>query len=361
MGQKVKFFAFAVLFALSGLGLYAQNASGVYETDFGKMTLQQMGNTVTGTYEHSDGRIEGTIVGNTLTGWWYQNNGKGRMVFSFNRDYSSFSGLWSYESAEPSALWNGKRIGGATAAPSMAVYSVAGTYDTSFGEMVLRQNGSTVTGTYTNGGGTIEATLSGTTLIGYWIQSNGRGRINFVFDATFSSFKGGWSYNEDNPAAGWDGQRRGPPVMVQPTQTLAPPALKPPAPTAPPAPSAPQADAIELFNNWNKAMVYNGPTGSTYFYLSRQTTITRIITYHWNNGRGRSPGQIALLGPDGRVYGPWNAAGTSGTGGASNVNWIVTPNITLPAGLYLVNDSDPSTWSHNSGSFGSGFTSVSGR
>jgi hypothetical protein len=367
MRQKVKFFALATLIAISGIGLYAQNASGVYETDFSKMTLQQVGNTVTGTYEHSDGRIEGTIVGNTLTGWWYQNNGKGRLVFVFNRDFSAFSGAWSYENAEPSDQWNGRRIGGALAAPSMAVYSVAGTYDTSYGEMILKQSGSKVTGSYTDGGGTIDATLSGTTLSGYWIQSNGRGRINFVFDATFSSFKGAWSYNEDTPYAGWDGQRRGPPVMIQPAQALTPPAPKPPAPSAPPVPVAPQApaqsqaDAVELFNNWNKAAVYNGPTGSTYFYLSRQTTITRIITYHWNNGRGRSPGQIAILGPDGRVYGPWNAAGTGGTGGAPNVNWIVTPNVTLAAGLYLINDSDPSTWSHNSGSFGSGFTNVSGR
>ena len=364
MGRAVRFFALATIIALSVFGLYAQNASGVYETDYSKMTLQQSGNTVTGTYEHSDGRIEGTIVGNTLTGWWYQNNGKGRIVFVFNGNFSAFSGRWSYENAEPSEAWNGKRIGGATVVTTPSAYSIAGTYDTSYGEMILRQSGTKVTGSYTDGGGTIEATLSGNTLKGYWYQSNGRGRITFVFDSTFSSFKGAWSYNDEEPSAGWDGQRRGAPVLIQspPPPAPSPPVyIQPPQQITPPAPTPPQAEAIELFNNWNKAMIYNGPSGATYFYLPRQTTITRIMTYHWNNGRGRTPGQISLMGQDGKGYGPWTAVGTSGTGGASNVNWVVTPNISLPAGLYLVNDSDPSTWSHNSGSFGCGFTNVSGR
>ncbi|MFT5661382.1 MAG: hypothetical protein ACI9TV_002028 [Sulfurimonas sp.] len=44
--------------------------------------------------------------------------------------------------------------------------------------------------------------------------------------------------------------------------------------------------------------------------------------------------------------------------GAKNVYWIVYPNITLPAGKYLVLDSDPATWSHNAGTKGIGFTQI---
>jgi hypothetical protein len=106
--------------------------------------------------------------------------------------------------------------------------------------------------------------------------------------------------------------------------------------------------------------VTNNPSSATYFYLSTQTTITRITNYHWNDMRGKAPGQIGLRGPDGETYGPWPSTGTSGTGGAANVNWIVAPNVTLQPGLYQILDSDPPCWSHNSGSFGAGFSSVNG-
>ena len=44
----------------------AQNATGVYNTDFNEMTIQRNGNKVTGTYKWNNGRIEGTISGHTL-------------------------------------------------------------------------------------------------------------------------------------------------------------------------------------------------------------------------------------------------------------------------------------------------------
>lgn len=92
----------------------AKNATGTYKTDFGEMTLRQNGNRVTGTYKYRDGRIEGTLNGSTLTGQWTQSNGKGRLIFNFNADFSAFSGYWSYNDAQPqpSSKWNGTRTGG---------------------------------------------------------------------------------------------------------------------------------------------------------------------------------------------------------------------------------------------------------
>jgi hypothetical protein len=120
-----------------------------------------------------------------------------------------------------------------------------------------------------------------------------------------------------------------------------------------------QGQAGTLFNNWNKAVVENGPTAPTVFTLRAPMLISRIITYHWNYGQGVPAGTIALQGQDGRIYGgPWPTRGTSGTGGAQNVNWVAEPHAFLPAGTYTVIDSDPGTWSHNSGSAGSGFTDV---
>ncbi|MBK7098240.1 MAG: hypothetical protein IPH58_07635 [Sphingobacteriales bacterium] len=82
---------------------------GTFKTDFGEMKLTQDGNTVKGTYNYKDGRIEGILNDRTLTGMWYQSNGRGRIVFVFNNDFSSFAGKWSYNDSAPSATWNGRK------------------------------------------------------------------------------------------------------------------------------------------------------------------------------------------------------------------------------------------------------------
>lgn len=99
-----------ILFLMPFLFLKAQSINGTYTTDFNELTLQQNGNQVTGTYKHSGGRVEGTLNGRTLTGWWYQTNGKGRLVFEFASDFSSFTGKWGYNDAEPTSRWDGKKI-----------------------------------------------------------------------------------------------------------------------------------------------------------------------------------------------------------------------------------------------------------
>lgn|GEM_PF-2542361 len=351
--KLVRYFMMLTLILLSSSLLHAQNISGTYKTDFGTLTIQQNGWQVAGTYDHMGGRIEGTLNGYTLSGMWYQTNGKGRFIFTFNTDGSGFKGKWGYDTAELSGTWNGTRIGAVTPQPVMLV---AGIFDTDFGELTLQQNGISVTGTYTHQNGRVEGTLNGNTFAGWWYQSNGKGRVVFVFDSGASSFTGKWSYNDAEPSSPWNGKRKAgttapsapPPPSAIPEGTLSPPSTI----------QLPAVEGAEIFNNWNKTAVQEGPRGATYFYLAKPATVTRIVNYHWNGGRGQTPGWIGLRDQNGRTYGPWSAAGTSGTGGAQNVNWIVIPNAALPAGLYEVIDSDPSTWSYNAGSFGCGFSII---
>jgi hypothetical protein len=86
-----------------------------------------------------------------------------------------------------------------------------------------------------------------------------------------------------------------------------------------------------------------------------------ISTYHWNGGIGATPGTISLLTGGGSL-GPWQATGSSGQGGATNVAWTVTPGTAsqpvIINGQYTCDDSDPGTWSQNSGSGGTGFCKV---
>jgi hypothetical protein len=115
-----------------------------------------------------------------------------------------------------------------------------------------------------------------------------------------------------------------------------------------------------IFTNGNIGGVYNNPSRATTFTLREPHVITLIMDYHWNNGRGATPGTIALRGSDGRTYGPWQAKGNAGQGGAPNAYWNTYPNVTLPAGSYTVVDSDPASWAQNSGSQGCGHTRIEG-
>ena len=179
---------------------YSQNLDGTYTTDFNEMTLQQSGNKVTGTYKYSNGVIEGTLNGKILTGTWTQSNGKGKLVFVFNNDFSAFSGKWGHNDAEPSSAWNGKKI-------IADIPNISGAYTTDFNEMTLQQSGNKVTGTYKYSNGVIEGTLNGKILTGTWTQSNGKGKLVFVFNNDFSAFSGKWGHNDAEPSSAWNGKK----------------------------------------------------------------------------------------------------------------------------------------------------------
>jgi hypothetical protein len=115
-----------------------------------------------------------------------------------------------------------------------------------------------------------------------------------------------------------------------------------------------------LFDNSNPAGTLNGPERPTVFSLDREAKITTLITYHWNSGRGAQPGTIALRDENGKVYGPFSASGSSGHGGAPNVNWTAKTSFTVPAGTYTILASDRESWSNNAESGFAGIARVRG-
>jgi hypothetical protein len=121
-----------------------------------------------------------------------------------------------------------------------------------------------------------------------------------------------------------------------------------------------QESAYVVFDNTNRGRVSSNPRRPTRFTVDEPTRIVKIVTYHWNGGRGAEPGTIALEGRDGRRWGPWEATGTRDLGGASDAFWTAYPDVTIPAGTYRVLDSNPRTWLYNAGSGGSGFSRVEG-
>ena len=119
---------------------------------------------------------------------------------------------------------------------------------------------------------------------------------------------------------------------------------------------------VKLFDNRNGAGVSNGGKPPSFSTNGKEYCLAQLITYHWNNAKGKAPGTIGLTGST--TAGPFKATGTSGQGGAPNVNWTVNVSTTTKPvvinGTYTCNDSDPKTWSQNPTSGGKGFCIVYG-
>jgi len=110
----------------------------------------------------------------------------------------------------------------------------------------------------------------------------------------------------------------------------------------------------EIFRVFSIGVAYNGATKPTTFSTARSWLVTSIHTYHWNGGRGVTPGTIGLRSSTGIIYGPWKATGEPGEGGVPNAFWVVKPNVIIPLDTYTVLDSDPSTWAQNTETGGAG-------
>jgi len=117
-----------------------------------------------------------------------------------------------------------------------------------------------------------------------------------------------------------------------------------------------------IFDNGNIYAVSgtnSPPTDSTRFTITATWVVTYLQDYHYYNG-GDLPGTISLKHSDGTVYGPFQTTGSIGQGGVINAYWICYPFVTIKPGSYVVIDSDPSTWSHNSQSGDRGFAQIIG-
>jgi len=108
----------AIFLLASGMIALAEGANftGVWDTNFGTMTLKQNGNSVTGTYTHDDGRIEGKVSGGRLDFRWFEEptyslpNDAGGGYFIIAADGKSFKGKWRYGFSGPwrDGEWKGE-------------------------------------------------------------------------------------------------------------------------------------------------------------------------------------------------------------------------------------------------------------
>ncbi|MBN1689464.1 MAG: hypothetical protein JW901_00405, partial [Dehalococcoidia bacterium] len=101
---------------------WACTFTGVWDTDFGDLTLKQDGSNLTGSYTYQGGKIVGTVDGLTATGTWSEADtyqpprDAGDFVFTLQRGCKSFDGQWRYGSCD----WDGDIIGTRAGQPSPA-------------------------------------------------------------------------------------------------------------------------------------------------------------------------------------------------------------------------------------------------
>jgi uncharacterized repeat protein (TIGR02059 family) len=102
----------------------------------------------------------------------------------------------------------------------------------------------------------------------------------------------------------------------------------------------------------------SGPPAPATFTLYTDSLITSISTYHWNGGTGPNTDvTLSLKNSSGVTYGPWQTVTVNGMDNKP-VFREAAPNIIVPAGVYTVVDSEPSTWSFNDGSGSQGFATI---
>ena len=102
---------------MGGLPPVATGWTGNWSTNWGEMSLSQIGNQVTGNYNYDSGQIIGTVSGNVLTGTWAESptfsppDDAGDIEWTLSLDGNSFTGQWRYgSSGDWDGSWTGTRI-----------------------------------------------------------------------------------------------------------------------------------------------------------------------------------------------------------------------------------------------------------
>lgn len=111
-----------------------------------------------------------------------------------------------------------------------------------------------------------------------------------------------------------------------------------------------------LWTNFNTGAVQNGPklySGAPMKKDTEPVLITKVRTYHWNNGNGAPAGTISICEDElNNVIGTWQAVGRSGSG-RQNVYWeALVDCVMYPGHNYFVKVSDKASWSYNTESEG---------
>jgi hypothetical protein len=178
--------------------------AGKWNTDYGLLTMTQDGNKVKGVYYDGTASLEGTVEKNRLTFTYTEPGLEGDGEFELAADGKSFTGKWRSKGGQTWNGWNGKLAG---EVPAARQGEFAGTWETTYGVLILTQDGKKVRGSYYNGQASLEGTVEKGRLTFTFVETIGKGDGEFVLSADGKSFTGKWRWENQNTWHGWDGSR----------------------------------------------------------------------------------------------------------------------------------------------------------
>lgn len=132
-----------------------------------------------------------------------------------------YTGITDRDPSDPARYGRSPTGSNPSGGPSGPTSGWSGTWSSTEGDMVLRQNGASVTGTYARSGGRIEGTLQGGELVGYWMQDSSASRCPTPRNGTYfwgrirwrltggTRMDGLWSYCDGEPGSSWTGNKTG--------------------------------------------------------------------------------------------------------------------------------------------------------
>jgi len=115
----------ALLLGITGVVMAQDNFSGTWDTNMGRMHIDQAADHAFGEYEMKDGHVRGHIDGDTFEGIWTQSHADhrcfeermdseywGRFRLHLSPDGEHFRGRWSYCDDQPGSggEWHGERV-----------------------------------------------------------------------------------------------------------------------------------------------------------------------------------------------------------------------------------------------------------
>ena len=202
--------ACVLVFAGTAMATEGTNFSGAWSSSFGTLVLDQKGISVTGIYAYSGatGTISGNLRNDTLFFGWTeyilgQASGTGRGFFVLEEEGQAFSGQWGYgESSGDGGSWEGTRI-------KKSYPDFTGSWNTTFGQLVLEQMGKSVKGEYfyADVQGTLSGKVENDTLYFGWMETRGsesiKGQGFFLLGTQACVLMGMWG--QDNKRGDWTG------------------------------------------------------------------------------------------------------------------------------------------------------------
>jgi hypothetical protein len=177
-----------------------------------EMVVVQDGTEISGTYPNG-GSLEGTVTGNHFQGSYQREGYSGSLDFWMSPGGKSWHG-----NADATQAWCGFRDieNGLVECGVNSWYGnwISQCGSSNCGEIVISQDGKSITGTYADGDGSISGTISGDSLTGTWTRGATSGDFHFYLSDDGTQFQG--NYNDNFPWCGYLEGNDPPVVCYQP-------------------------------------------------------------------------------------------------------------------------------------------------